>query len=91
MVTVHVASGTRNILVFWAAWPRPWATPYTKTASQPLLFLITSDNTIHDNARGRDMMTEEILLSLTWTTLRVQIPPDRRICLDGRTCLGRKI
>jgi hypothetical protein len=28
MVVVHVASGTRDILVFWAAWPRPWATPY---------------------------------------------------------------
>jgi hypothetical protein len=22
MVVVHVASGTRDILVFWAAWPR---------------------------------------------------------------------
>jgi hypothetical protein len=28
MVVVHVASGTRDILVFWAAWPRLWATPY---------------------------------------------------------------
>src|ERR1700733_1208887 len=26
---VYVASGTRDILVFWAAWPRLWATPYT--------------------------------------------------------------
>ena len=25
MVVVHVASGTRDILVFWAAWPRLWA------------------------------------------------------------------
>ena len=30
MVVVHVASGTRDILVFWAAWPRLWATPYTR-------------------------------------------------------------
>jgi hypothetical protein len=29
MVVVHVASGTRDILVFWAAWPRLWATPYS--------------------------------------------------------------
>ena len=29
MVVVHVASGTRDILVFWAAWPRLLATPYT--------------------------------------------------------------
>jgi hypothetical protein len=29
MVMVHVASGTRDILVFWAAWLRLWATPYT--------------------------------------------------------------
>jgi hypothetical protein len=28
MVVVHVASGTRDILVFWAAWPRLWATLY---------------------------------------------------------------
>jgi hypothetical protein len=29
VVVVHVASGTRDILVFWAAWPRLWATPYS--------------------------------------------------------------
>jgi hypothetical protein len=28
MVVVHVASGTRDILAFWAAWPRLWATLY---------------------------------------------------------------
>jgi hypothetical protein len=29
MVVVHIASGTRDILVFWAVWPRLWATPYS--------------------------------------------------------------
>jgi hypothetical protein len=26
--------GTRDILVFWAAWPRPWATLYDVTYSE---------------------------------------------------------
>jgi hypothetical protein len=34
MVVVHVASGTRDILVFWAPWPRLWATPYTDPGDQ---------------------------------------------------------
>jgi hypothetical protein len=31
MAVVHVASSTRDILVFSAAWPRLWATLYTMT------------------------------------------------------------
>jgi hypothetical protein len=31
-VVVHIASGTRDILVFWAAWPRLWATPYNSAS-----------------------------------------------------------
>jgi hypothetical protein len=39
MVVVHVASGTRDILVFWAAWPRLWATLYRGTYSGPTEWL----------------------------------------------------
>jgi hypothetical protein len=39
MVVVHVASGTRDILVFWAVWPRLWATPYFAFTS-PLIILL---------------------------------------------------
>jgi hypothetical protein len=42
MVVVHVASGTRDILIFWATWPRLWATPYTPEEMLPMLSALRS-------------------------------------------------